>query len=234
MKQINKKWTQVELDTLKKNYALGPTELMKLLPGRSYTGIVAKAHKLGLTDNRDWTNDEVKILKENYYDLGPYKLQGLLPNRTYMAIVAKGKSLGLINKDNIMWTNEEIEILKQYYPSEGTKVEKRLNNRSKTSILVAAQRYGINFDRTHEEWNISEDELVYEFYIRNGEESFNMLKDLLNILVKNNFKSHGLTTLRMKLLNFKYLEKGIGLSHPSLQSRAVFEKKNKSNKVSFN
>ena len=227
MEKASSKWTQVELDTLKKNYALGPTELMKLLPGRSYTGIVAKAHKLGICDNREWTNDEVKILKENYYDLGPYKLQGLLPNRTYMAIINKGKSLGLINKDNIMWTKEEIEILKQYYPTEGTKIEKRLNNRSKTSILVAAQRYGINFDRTYEEWNISEDELVYKFYSTHGKNSFKKLPELIQILNNRGFSVHGKTTIRMKLLNFQYLDEGMGFSHASLQSRAVYEKYNK-------
>ena len=30
-------------------------------------GIVAKAHKLGITDNGNWTNNELKILKDNYY-----------------------------------------------------------------------------------------------------------------------------------------------------------------------
>jgi len=224
MKTINKNWTSFEIDTLKNKYALGPTELMKLLPGRTYMGIVAKAHKLGITDNGNWTDKELEILKENYYELGPYKLQKLLSNRTYQAIVAKGKSLGLVNKDNIMWTKEEIAILRKYYPTEGTKIEKRLNNRSKGSILEVAWRYGVSFNRTYEEWDLTEDELVYDFYSIYGENSFTKIPELLQILQDYGFHNHGKRTLRMKLLNFQYLEKGVGFAHCSLQSKAVYEK----------
>ena len=227
MGQISKKWTSIEVKTLKKYYALGPTALMKMLPGRSYTGIVAKAHKLGLCDNGDWTDNELNILKANYYDLGPYKLQELLPNRTYCAIVSKGKSLGLITKDNIMWSKKEVDILRRYYPDEGSDVYKRLNNRSKTSIMVAAKRYGVSFNRTFERWDLTEDELVYDFYSAHGEDGFRKVSDLLQILKDHGFHNHGKRTLRMKLSNFQYLEEGVGFAHTSLQSRAVYEKNKK-------
>ncbi len=225
MGQISKKWTSIEVKTLKKYYALGPTALMKMLPGRSYTGIVAKAHKLGLCDNGDWTDNELNILKANYYDLGPYKLQELLPNRTYCAIVSKGKSLGLINKDNIMWTQKEIDIVKQYYADEGSDVCKRLNNRSRVSILAIANRYGLRFNRVFEEWELTEDELVYDFYSQHGKDSFRKIPELLQILKDHGFYNHGKGTIRMKLSNFQYLEEGVGLAHSSLQSKAVYEKR---------
>jgi hypothetical protein len=225
MEQISKKWTSIEVKTLKKYYALGPTALIKMLPGRSYMGIVAKAHKLGISDNGNWTEPELKILQGNYYDLGPHKLQKLLPNRTYQAIVTKGKALGLITKDNIMWSKKEVDILRRYYPDEGSDVYKRLNNRSKTSIMVAAKRYGVSFNRTFEKWDLTEDELVYDFYSAHGEDSFRKVSDLLQILKDHGFHNHGKRTLGMKLSNFKYLEEGVGLAHSSLQSKAVYEKR---------
>ena len=227
MEQVNKKWTSIEVETLKKNYALGPTALMKMLPGRSYMGIVAKAHKLGICDNWNWTDSEISILKANYYDLGPYKLQKLLPNRSYCAIVAKGKSLGLINKDNIMWTKEEIDIVKRYYADEGSDVYKRLNNRSRVSILAIASRYGLKFNRVFEEWDLTEDELVYAFYSQYGKDSFQKIPELLQILEDHGFYNHGKVTIRMKLSNFQYLEEGVGFAHASSQSRAVYEKNKK-------
>ena len=183
--------------------------------------------------NKLWTQAELEILKQNYYDLGPYKLQSLLPNRNYMSIVSKGKKLGLIYKDNIMWTQEEIDILKQYYPTEGTKVEKRLNNRSRKSILVTAYYHGIKFDRKYETWDLTEDEIVYDFYLKHGSQSFSKIPELLDILKKKGFNSHGKGTLHYKLSNFKYLDTGVGLSHVSSQSRAVYEMKNKAKKTSL-
>ncbi len=227
MEKKSKFWTKAELDVLKQHYELGPAELQELLPDRTYTGIVAKTHKLGLCDSGFWTKKEVEILKQNYYDLGPNKLQSLLPNRTHMSIVYKGKKLGLVYKDNIMWTKEEIEILKKYYPTEGSKVEKRLSNRSRTSILATARYYGIEFDRKYESWDLAEDEIVYDFYLKYGSQSFSKISDLEDILKRKGFNSHGKGTLHYKLSNFKYLDTGKGLSHISKQSKELFNKRNK-------
>ena len=232
MKKNSKFWTIEELEILKEHYDLGPLEIIKLLPNRSYKSVVAKAHKLGLCDGYFWTDEEIEVLKQNYYDLGPHKLQFLLPNRTHMSIVDKGKKLGLVYKDNIMWTKEEIDILRQYYPTEGTKVEKRLNNISKTSILFTARYYGISFERKYETWNLTEDEIVYDFYLQHGSQSFSKIPELIDILKKKGFNTHGKGTLNYKLSNFKYLDTGVGLSHVSSQSRAVYEMKNKTKKVS--
>lgn len=90
-----------------------------------------------------------------------------------------------------MLTKEEIDILRQYYPTEGTKVEKRLNNRSKTSILVTARYYRINFERKHETWDLTEDEIVYDFYLQHGSQSFSKILKLIDILKKKGFNTHG-------------------------------------------
>ena len=114
-----------------------------------------------------------------------------------------------------------IDILRKYYPSEGSKVAKRLNNRSKGSILVTAQYYGIKFDKVCKEWTIEEDEVIYEFYLKHKESSFNRISELLQELSNNGFTEHGAKSVYMKLHNFSYLETGYGFSHASKQSKSV-------------
>ena len=85
--------------------------------------------------SKKWTQDEIEILKKYYWDLGPLGLTKMIPNHPHCSIVAKGRKLGLNSKDKVFWTDEEVEIMKQYYTTEGTKVYKRLQNRSKRNKI---------------------------------------------------------------------------------------------------
>lgn len=226
MKKINRKWTQEELEYLKDNYSvLGPTKILKVLTNRTFQTVTQKAQQLGLSRCELWSDEEVDILKENYSKLGPKKMKTLFNNRTVNAIRTKAKKLGLSYKEEVNWTDEELEILRKYYPSEGSKVIKRLNNRSAGGILVAAQYYGIKFNRDCKEWPVEEDEIIYEFYLKHKESSFNRISELLQELSNNGFTTHGKKSVYMRLHNFSYLETGYGFSHASKQSRSVYEKK---------
>lgn len=228
MKKINRKWTQEELDYLKDNYSvLGPTKILKVLTNRTFQTVTQKAQQLGLSRCELWTDEEVDILKENYSKLGPKKMKVMLPHRTIHGIRTKAKKLGLSYKQEVNWTDEELDILRKYYPSEGSKVAKRLNNRSKGSILVTAQYYGIKFDKVCKEWTIEEDEVIYEFCLKHKESSFNRISELLQELSDNGFTEHGAKSVYMRLHNFSYLETGYGFSHASKQSKAVYNKNNK-------
>ena len=174
-----------------------------------------------------WTQDEIEILKKYYWDLGPLALTKMIPNHPKCSIIAKGRKLGLNSKDGVLWTNEEVEILKQYYPTEGTKVCNRLPNRSKTKVKHKAQLLGIKYDQTITEWDITEDEIIYNFFKIHDKKSFNKIPELLQELSDNGFVDRGRRSVYMRLHNFCYLETGYGFSHACKQSKAVYNKNNK-------
>ena len=222
-------WTKDEIKILKDNfYELGAKGVAKIIPTRSVKTIACKATQLGLTykdGSFAWGYEDLETLINNYYEFGPKKMCTLIPNHPKSSIVAKARKLGLVYKNrNSLWTDEEVGILKQFYPTEGTKVCKRLPNRSKEMIIGKARCLGIKYDKTIIEWPVEEDELIYDFYMTYREKSFYRLAEILNILAQHGFTKHGTTTIKMRLQNYSYLDKGVGLSHAAKQSRLVFDR----------
>lgn len=199
-----------------------------MIPTHSVSTITSKAAQLGLSykDGKlAWSDEDLKTLINNYYELGPEKIRSLIPNHPKCSIVVKARKLGLECKDrNSLWTDVEVDILQQYYPTEGTNVYKRLPNRSRTKIKSKARQLGVKYDQTTIEWPVEEDELIYDFYMAYREKSFYRLTEILNILAQHGFTKHGATSIKMRLQNYSYLDKGVGLSHAAKQSRSVFDR----------
>lgn len=64
-----------------------------------------------------WSETELKILKENYYEKGAILLLKELPLRTQHAIQEKARKLGLKNKQGLKTTNEYIDQLSKIQPN---------------------------------------------------------------------------------------------------------------------
>lgn len=62
---------------------------------------------------RNWTNEEIKILYENFPEGGIYKCMELLPNRKRSQIKAKIDSLHIKSNHHDKWTDEDNEKLKE-------------------------------------------------------------------------------------------------------------------------
>lgn len=122
-------WTDEEVDLLKKVYAdLSNKELLEMFPRFDIRRIRNKARRLGLekTDEAKekdkqeriekligdsiWTDEEIRILKENYEVMGAKGLMKLLPNRTRMAIATKALKLGLITNQEAQWVNTDVKF----------------------------------------------------------------------------------------------------------------------------
>lgn len=89
-------WTDEDTKYLKENIDLGYIELERRFAGRhTRKAISTKAIKLGLTQPQEWTEEEIKILKNNYSSLPKEEIQKLLPNRTWNAITLKGNNLDI-------------------------------------------------------------------------------------------------------------------------------------------
>lgn len=88
-------WSSQEEEVLRNEYARGEgiSHVMTLLPGRTRKTIFQKARMLGITSGRSWTEEECRILAENYPIKGG-AMEGL-PNRTPEAIKIKASYLGI-------------------------------------------------------------------------------------------------------------------------------------------
>ena len=60
-------WKEHEIEFLKKHYNkdMSPLEISKIL-NRSISSIKSKAFSIGLTDNSEWTNEQLDYLIDNY------------------------------------------------------------------------------------------------------------------------------------------------------------------------
>ena len=123
------------------------------------------------------------------------------------------------------WTEDEIEILKTYYPEEGGNTYKRLDSRTEQAVRGKVFKLGIKSNKKRVRWELKEEELVADFYLKYKELSFGKVLELLNILHKNGFKNHTQNAVDKKLENYSYLETGVGLSHVANQTRTIYNKK---------
>lgn len=71
---------------------------------------IKTAYNMG---KRTWTDDELKILQENFPDGGIYKCMELLPNKKRDQIKAKIDALGIKSNHYDKWTEEENKKLKE-------------------------------------------------------------------------------------------------------------------------
>jgi len=93
---MEKRWTEKEIEFLKKNYKeMFYEEIGKKL-GRSYKAIKAKATKFKLYKRtiKVWSDVELIYLKNNYTIMPPIKIAKYL-NRTYGSVIVKARRLGL-------------------------------------------------------------------------------------------------------------------------------------------
>lgn len=123
------------------------------------------------------------------------------------------------------WTKDEIEILKTYYPEEGGKTYKRLDDRTEQAVRNKVFKLGIKSNKKRVLWQLKEEELVADFYLKHKELSFGKVLELLDILHKNGFKNHTQNAVDKKLENYSYLETGVGLSHVAKKTRKIYNKK---------
>ena len=113
-----------------------------------------------------WTQEEDKILIDNYVLKGVEYCCSLLPNRTEQAIIVRARSLGLYS--GIYWTPEEDKVLIDNYASKGLNYcLKNLPNRTEGGIRHRIGVLGIK-PTTRSEWSVEEEEFLKENYVKYG------------------------------------------------------------------
>ncbi len=147
-KNSNYRFTDEDIDFLKIHYPLGDWALIeKRFPNISRQSIYTKMSKLGINaekyfDVMKWTEDELKILKDNYVYGKVEKILILLPNRTYSSITTKAKRLGLITRT--FWTDKENNTMKKFYHLKTVdEMMELLPNRTRLSIIEQARNLNL-------------------------------------------------------------------------------------------
>ncbi len=100
---MTKKWTEQDIDYLKKNIAYQPANEIAKYFKVSYNSIIHKIHSLGLSikkaTNIIWSVEEDYIIQQHFEYAPKNLLLQLLPNRTWPAIYQRGsKTFHLIRK----------------------------------------------------------------------------------------------------------------------------------------
>lgn len=155
-KCVNYRFTKKDIEFLKIHYPNGDWDLIKdRFPYMDKQCVFAKMSELGIrakySKDKQWTDEELKILKDNYYNGNMDNVLKLLPNRTYKAITTKAKRIGLKTRD--FWSEDELEILKKHYKI--LEIDEILNlipNRSKECVYIKASDLGL-----HREQNFYKD-----------------------------------------------------------------------------
>lgn len=178
-----KKWTDEEIDILKKYYSIDLKLCVELIqqvnPRRNLGNITSKANALGLVRINYWSKEEDEIILKYYAIEGcdfVYKLLGEKRNKP--SIMTRASRLGV--KQQPLWTQEELKLLIQFYPDEGQDIIKRLPNKNASQIASKAQALKIKSNSSlcprNNKWAPEEDEIIREFYPYEGKLCASRLK----------------------------------------------------------
>lgn len=177
-----------ELHIVKNNYRnLGITKTLELvnnwrlqnnLSARSLSSIQNMAGRLGVTNNiaREWTEEEIGVLKNNYAQIGPKGCSKLM-NRSRSMCGDMARKMGLIYNNPNIYLKEEDEIIKKYYPLEGVGCAERLPNRGAKNVQQRAIKFGLKSPYSYiNKWNSEELEVLKTYYPIGGK--YEVLKHL--------------------------------------------------------
>ena len=109
-----------------------------------------------------WTEQEIELLKEKYYDTPKEELDKLFPNHSHQSILAKASKLKL-PKISTKWSEENLDLLRKYYmemPIEETR-KKLTVPYSVAAISTQAAKIGLK--RTSL-WSKEEEDIMTDYY----------------------------------------------------------------------
>lgn len=181
LKQEINMWTDEEVQYLQEFYPNQEMSLEELhskyIPNHDISKIVGKANSMGLLRRekpKEWTNEEIELLKENYNSYSVDMLiEKFFPNRTIAQINKKKSELDLVvtnrfRNGELFWTEEKIELLFNEYPYMNT--EEFYNKYFKDDISLSGlygkiNKLGIKKDEEFVTgWTADEDNYLKENY----------------------------------------------------------------------
>ena len=157
-------WCMEDIEVLKENFGKIKYKDMSNLFSkyRNPDEIKRKAISLGLTTSRKWTNEEIKILVDNYPNKPMSDVVELLPCRTVSSIIGQARQQNLKSFFylNHIYTQDEEDYLRNNYLTKSN--DELGENLGRTAIAIAQRLLMLDLHRPTE---ISNYGTIYE-YIR--------------------------------------------------------------------
>lgn len=144
----------------------------------------------------DWTEEEIKILKDNYSYCNKNEIMELLPNRKIGNINSKASRLGL-KKENYRWNKDDVDMLNKMFEDGYTideMVDKFNGKRTYSSIQSKANKLGL---KTREKWSDEEIKIMIDHY------PYEPIDDFIDML--NSRSRHAVIGMAIKLNLNSYL-----------------------------
>ena len=129
-------YTEDELEMIRKYYksCKSVQEFQaKYLPNRTASGIHVKAQRMGLFKREGWTEEEDKVLIDNYDKMFRWQLCELFPQRTKNSVFNRIISLGLSGGQGYAYRKEDDDfIIKNYETMSDEEIGKVLHRATKS------------------------------------------------------------------------------------------------------
>ena len=138
-------YSEAEDDMIRKYYRLLSIEelIRQYLPNRTASSIVSRASIIGVSKQGGWTEEEDRIIKENYYVLPMKELSKLLPNRAASAVHCRIKQLGLRGAAMYKYSEDDIAFVRENYRDMSDEELGRCLHRAAKSIKEMRRKNGI-------------------------------------------------------------------------------------------
>lgn len=138
-------YSETEDAIIRKYYRSLPIEelIQQYLPNRTASSIVSRASIIGVSKQGGWTEEEDRIIKENYYVLPMKELSKLLPNRAASAVHCRIKQLGLRGAAMYKYSEDDIAFVRENYRDMSDEELGRCLHRAAKSIKEMRRKNGI-------------------------------------------------------------------------------------------
>lgn len=148
-------WNKEDIDNLRKYYGkVSKEELTDIISNKwDYDAIKRKAQWLGLTQSREWSDEETDILIKLYPTVPMNLVIESLPNRTFPSILGKAKNLGLISYfySHKIYSNYEDDYLRENFLNKSN--EELALSLKRTPCGIAQRLYKLDLHRPTEKHN---------------------------------------------------------------------------------
>lgn len=171
---VRASWTAEEDGILRRYWSstkMNRARWGELIPNHSMGGIRARATSMGIVDKRnpDWSEEEIRILKENYSSVlcDAAAWEKLLPTRSLASIQLRAHKLGLTGLASKKWTTEEDSIVLEHYHEYGSDAEAWGNVLPGRTVQAVQTRAGkLGAKRPVEKWTEDELEIIRKYYVQ--------------------------------------------------------------------
>ncbi|MCZ7615618.1 MAG: hypothetical protein M5T52_19240 [Ignavibacteriaceae bacterium] len=109
---------------------------------------------------KEWSEEEIKILRENYSSKGSKHVAESI-GRSREAVMAKAVKLQLHVPP--VWSEEEIKFIKRFYKKRGAKYVAKKLGKKQDAVIAKAGKLGIRYNGLRS-WEIWEDNYLRRHY----------------------------------------------------------------------